>query len=233
MEEGFRDHLKRRGKKDHVIRGLVNSVRLFENYLEKQDKALHETTKQDLLDYAANCESESKGSARIKIRGVALYFGYTGNREIAAAADGIREAGTSEHRPVFKLKDFLWVNKTHVAGLKAIGITDIRQMIESGKTPDARKKLAESTGIAAEDILELVKLSNLARLTGVKGIRARLYRDAGLDTWEKIASLDAHELRDVCTRFVKATSFPGIPPTPKEAAFTAASAKTLPRIVEW
>jgi len=233
MEEGFKDHLKRQGKKDHVVRELVNSVRLFENYLERRDKALHETTKQNLLDYAANCESARKGSTKIKIRGVALYFGYVGNSEIAAAADGIREAGITRDRPVFKLKDFLWVNKAHVSRLKAIGITDIRQMIESGKTPDARKKLAESTGIAAEDILELMKLSNLARLTGVKGIRARLYHDAGLDTWEKIASLDAHELRDVCTHFVKATSFPGIPPTPKEAAFTVASAKTLPRIVEW
>jgi hypothetical protein len=70
-------------------------------------------------------------------------------------------------------------------------------------------------------------------VTGVKGIRARLYHDAGLDTLDKIAMLDADELRDICTRFVKATSFPGIPPTPKEAAFTVSSAETLPRIVKW
>ena len=233
MEEGFRDHLKKQGKKGHVIRGLVDSARLFENYLEKRNKAIHHTTKEDLLDYAASCESEKKGSARIKIRGVALYFGYIGDSKMAATANGIREAGISKDRPLFKLKDFLWVNQAHVSKLKIVGITDISQMIESGKARDARKKLAESTGIATEDILELVKLSNLARLTGVKSIRARLYHDAGLDTWEKIALLDAHKLRDVCTRFVEATSFPGIPPTPKEAAFTVSSAKTLPRIVEW
>jgi hypothetical protein len=152
---------------------------------------------------------------------------------VATAAGKIREAGISRDRAIFKLKDFLWVNQAHVSRLKAIGITDIRQMVESGETPDARRKLTESTGIPAAGISELVKLSDLARLTGVKGVRARLYHDAGLDTWEKIASLDAHELIDVCTHFVKATSFPGIPLTAKEAAFTVSAAKTLPRIVVW
>ena len=80
---------------------------------------------------------------------------------------------------------------------------------------------------------ELVKLADLARITGVKSIRARLYHDAGLDTFDKIALLDATMLREICIRFVKATSFPGVPPTLKEAAYTVTSAKTLPRIVEW
>lgn len=233
MEEGFRAHLKKQGKKHHVVQGLVHSVRLFENYLKKRNKEIHHTTKGDLFDYAASCESEKEGSAGIRIRGVVLYFSYIGNSKMAASANEIRKAGISKDRPVFKLKNFLWVDQARVSRLKTVGITDITQMIESGKTPDARKKLAQTTGIAAEDILELVKLSDLARIRAVKGIRARLYHDAGLDTVEKLALLDAHELRDVCIRFVKATSFPGIPPTPKEAAFTVSSAKTLPRIAEW
>jgi hypothetical protein len=233
MDEGFRDHLKRQGKKDHVVKRLVDSVRLFEDYLEKRSKALHETTEQDLIDYTVICESEKKDSARIRIRGIALYFGYIGNRRLAAATSGIREAGIGKHRSVFRLKDFLWVNQAHVSKLKSVGITDISQMLESGKTPGTRRKLAESTGIAADDILELVKLSDLARVSGVKGIRARLYHDAGLDTLEKIALVDADRLREVCIRLVEATGFPGIPPTPKEAAYTVRSAKTLPRIVQW
>jgi len=233
MEKGFADHLRKRGKTDRVVRGLVDSVRLFENYLKERNKEIRHITNNDLFAYAASCESEKKGSARTRIRGIALYFGYVGNNSMAATANGIREAGISKHRSFFKLKDFLWVNQAHVSKLKTAGIADIRQMIESGRTPAARKRLAQSTGIAVEDILELVKLSNLARLTGVKGVRARLYHDAGLDTWEKIALLDARKLRDVCVRFVEATDFPGIPPTPKETAFTVSSAKTLSRVVEW
>lgn len=233
MEEGFRDHLRKQGKKGHVIRGLVDSVRLFQNYFETRNKKMQQATKEDLFDYATRCESEKKGSAKIRNRAVALYFRYIGNSEMAAIASGIREAGITGDRPLFKLKDFLWVNQAHVSKLKEVGITDIGQMIESGRTPDARRKLGKSTGIAVADILELVKLSNLARVTGVKGIRARLYYDAGLDTWEKVSFLDARKLRDICIEFVKATGFPGIPPTPKEAAFTVKSAKGLPRIVEW
>jgi len=233
MEEGFRNHLRKQGKKDHVIKGLMDSVRLFENYLNKQTKEIRLTTKEDLFGYAASCESEKKGSARIRIRGVGLYFGYIGNNEMAAAANGIRQAHISKDRSLFKLKDLLWVNQTHISELKIIGVTNISQMIESGKTPDARKKLAKSTGMTTEDILELVRLSNLARISGVKSIRARLYHDAGLDTLDKIALLDPLKLRDVCIRFVEATDFPGIPPTLKEAAYTVSSARTLPRIIEW
>ncbi|MFP3897955.1 MAG: DUF4332 domain-containing protein [Dehalococcoidia bacterium] len=233
MEEDFRHYLKRKGKKDHVVKGLVDCVRLFENYLGARSKGIHQATRQDLYHYAATCESARKGSAGTKIRGVALYFCYVGNNELAATANRIREAGISNDRIAFKLKSFLWVNQAHLSRLKAIGIVDIRQMIESGNTPAARRELAENTGVPPEGILELVKLSDLARVTGVKGIRARLYHDAGLDTLEKIASLDVHELIDACIHFVEGTGFPGIPPTPKEAAFTVSSAKTLPRIVKW
>jgi hypothetical protein len=233
IEEGFRDYLRKQGKKHHVVQGLVHSVKLFENYLKKQDKEIRLTTQEDLLDYAASCESEKKDSARIRIRGAALYFGYIGNNEMAAIANGIRQAGISKHRSLFRLKDFLGVNQAHISQLKTVGITDIAQMIENGKTPDARKKLARGTGMTVEDILELVKLADLARITGVKSIRARLYHDAGLDTLDKIALLDAAMLRKICTRFVTATCFPGVPPTLKEAAHTVTSAKALPRIVEW
>lgn len=233
MEERFRNHLRKRGKKEHVVKGLVDSVRRFEDYLKKQAKEIRLTTKEDLFDYAAGCESERKGSARIRIRGVGLYFGYIGNDEMAAAANGIRQAEISKDRAPFKLLDFLWVSQTHVSKLKAVGVTNTSQMIESGKTPDARRKLAISTGMTTEDILELVKLSDLARISGVKSVRARLYHDAGLDTLDKVALLDPLKLRDVCIRFVASTNFPGIPPTLREAAYTVSSAKTLPRIVKW
>ena len=233
MEAGFGDYLRKQGKKDHVIRGLMDSVRLYENYLKKRNKEIHLTTQEDLLDYAASCEGEKEGSAGMRIRSVGLYFAYSGNDEMAAAANGIRQSGISRHRSFFKLEDFLWVDQAHISKLKTLGITDITQMTESGKTPDARKKLTRTTGMTTGDILELVKMSGLARIPGVKGIRARLYHDAGLDTLDKIALLDAATLRDACIRFVKATGFPGVPPTPKEAAYTVRSAKTLSRIVEW
>jgi len=233
-EEEFRKALKKQGKKEHVVEELIGSFRLFEEYLKTQRKqGLDEATEEDLRDYAALCEEDKQGSARIKIRGVMLYYGLSGNKPMASLANEIRQAGAAKHRAVFKLKDFLWVNEDHVARLKKAGITDINQMLEAGKTPETRKKLAAETGIGLDGILELVKLSNLARSFSVKGIRARLYHDAGVDTWETIARWEPEEFRNMLVKFVEETGFPGIPPTPKEAENTVASAKKMPRIIEW
>jgi len=78
-----------------------------------------------------------------------------------------------------------------------------------------------------------VKLSDLARITGVKGIRARLYYDAGVDTVEKMAKWDAEKLREMLVSFVERTRFDGIAPLPKEAEFTVKTAKKLPKVVEY
>lgn len=55
-------------------------------------------------------------------------------------------------------------------------------MLQAGSSPDHRKKLSSGSGLEEGVILELVKLSDLARIPGVKGIRARMYYDAGVDT---------------------------------------------------
>jgi len=84
-----------------------------------------------------------------------------------------------------------------------------------------------------ETVLELVKLSDLARIPGVKGIRARLYVDAGLDTLEKIASYEAEEFRALVVAFVERTGFAGVATLPAEARFTIEQARTLPKLVAY
>ncbi|MDH5596160.1 MAG: DUF4332 domain-containing protein, partial [Candidatus Bathyarchaeota archaeon] len=81
--------------------------------------------------------------------------------------------------------------------------------------------------------LEFVKLSDLARILGIKGIRARLYFDAGVDTVEKMAEWNPKELRGMLIEFVERTGFDGIATLPKEAEFSVKKAKRLPRIVEY
>jgi hypothetical protein len=106
-------------------------------------------------------------------------------------------------------------------------------MLDAGKTGKDRKRLAQETRIPVEGVLELVKLSDLARLPGLKAVRARLYYDAGLDTLDKIAAYDPEEMRKMLAEFVVRTGFKGIPPLPKEASSTVSLAKHLPRIVEY
>ncbi len=135
-------------------------------------------------------------------------------------------------RNPFKLKDFRGVDASHIGKLIALGIRNADQMLKAGHTKKQREALARETGIPEKKILELVKLSDLARLPGVKGIRARLYYDAGVDCVEKIAGWEPESLRIMVTKYVERTGFNGIPPLPKEISSTIANARKLPKVVE-
>lgn len=133
----------------------------------------------------------------------------------------------------FKLRDFRSVRAEFIAALEAQKIKSAEQLLRAGCTRQQRASLANVTGIPEEVILELVKLSDLARLPGVKGIRARLYYDAGVDSVEKMAGWEPEPLREMMTNYVEQTGFDGIPPLPKEVSSTIANARNLPKIVEW
>ncbi len=139
---------------------------------------------------------------------------------------------TEKKRNPFKLRDFRGVQPRFIAALEAQHIKNADQLLSEGHTPEQRSSLAKTTSIPEETILELVKLSDLARLPGVKGIRARLYYDAGVDSVEKMAGWEPEPLRIMVTNYVEKTSFDGTPPLPKEVSSTIANAKKLPKIVE-
>jgi hypothetical protein len=105
--------------------------------------------------------------------------------------------------------------------------------LETGCTKEGRKRLSKIADIPLDHILELVKLSDLARIPGVKKVRARLYYEAGLDTLEKISRCDTEKLRKISAEYIKKTNFIGIPPTKKEAENTVALAKYLKKYVEF
>ena len=132
----------------------------------------------------------------------------------------------------FKLKDFRGLNPDHVKRLEEHGIKNAEKMLKSGFTRSQRKNLARETGISEKQILEIVKLSDLARLPGVKGIRARLYYDAGVDCVRKMAGWEPDDLREMVAKYAEKTGFDGIPPLPKEVQSTIANARKLPIILE-
>ena len=133
----------------------------------------------------------------------------------------------------YKLNEFRGINKDFVEKLNKNKIKTARQILEIGHAKDGRNKLSKTTNIPVEYILELVKLSDLARIPGVKKIRARLYYESGLDTLEKIAVCDAKELRKISAKYLKKVHFNGVPPTPKEAEHTVTMAKYLRKYVEY
>jgi hypothetical protein len=176
-------------------------------------------------------EEKRNASAKLYLWALRYYYEYTFNKEMSDLAGKLR--GKRIEQASFALKEFRGVSPEHVKKLADIGIRNVKQMLEAGRTHDKRKEVSAKTGVPVEAILELVKLSDLARIQGVKSIRARLYYDAGVDTVEKLAKWDPEELRAMLLDFVEKTGFDGIAPLPKEAKFTVSEAKKLPKIVEY
>ena len=125
------------------------------------------------------------------------------------------------------------MNPDHIARLDVLGIKTTGQMLSAGQTTRSRANLARRAGIPLEVVLELVKLSDLARLPGVKGIRARLYFEAGVDSVEKLAAYEPEALLTLTGEFVQRTGFAGIAPLPKEVSSTIDNALRMPKLVEW
>jgi hypothetical protein len=73
--------------------------------------------------------------------------------------------------------------------------------LERGRTREDREKLSAVSGVAREELLERVKLSDLARIRGLGGAFVRLFYDAGGDTIETLSRWD-HEGLTVAARRV-------------------------------
>jgi hypothetical protein len=232
-EEGFRAFLRRGGRSPSAIKRCLRYVCEFEQFLEAEHRgrSLDEARPDDLEAFVAEIEREPKASANTHLWALGYWFEFTENKELRPLV-GLLRTQRIKRKP-FPLKDFRGISPHHAEALAAVGIRNVKQMLGAGRTPEDRRALAERAGVPPETILELVKLSDLARIPGIKRIRARLYHDAGVDTMEKMAGWDPAELRAMLLQFVEETGFDGSAPLPGEAASSVARAKELPKIVEY
>lgn len=232
MEEDFREFLNRGGRSESAAARVIRYVEEFRDYLrDHHDRGLDEAQPEDLEAFVAAVERRPKASAKGHLWGIRYYYEYASNEDMQKLAGALREERI-ERRP-FSLSGFRGVDPETVERLGTAGIRNVKQMLDAGKTRRDRAALAEKTGLDPDVILELVKLSDLARIPGIKGIRARLYHDAGVDTVEKMAAWDPEDLRDMVAEFVERTAFDGIAPLPAEARFSVARARSLPKTVEY
>jgi len=230
-EEGFFRFLRKGGRTPSMARQVIATVTAFERYLaEQRDTGLDQAGAQDLEAYVAWLEREPKKSAKGHLHAIHYYYEYVANEDMARLAGLLRQERIE--RAPFPLREFRGVEPKHVERLEEIGIRNIDQMLAAGHTRPGREDLARRAGIPEAAVLELVKVSDLARIPGVKGIRARLYYDAGVDTVEQMACWEPEALRLMAADFVQRTGFEGIAPLPAEVRFTVAYAKKLSKIVE-
>ena len=226
----FSRFLKRMGKKQHVVEGLVKRLGHFEAFIG--DMSLEDVGEDEIMAYAESLNND-KSALKQNLRAVALYYKFAERPELGKLASNTREREISKTRDTgLRIKDIMGIDQGHASILAKYGIKTGPQLLEKGRTSGDRKKLAALTGIPLKNIEEYVNISDIGRIWAVKGIRARLYHDAGLDV-ERLADAESDLLYRILQEWVKETGFNGIAPLKKQLEFTIKEARKLEPVVEF
>lgn len=232
-EEQFRLYLKRKGKKLNVIDRNVKSVKNFENFLKKtRNNDLSTVSTADIKKYVELIEEKKKTSAKGSLYVLMNYFRFSQNNDLLTYTAQLREKRTKKSRRVFPLKEFYQIDLSLVNKLAEIGIKNVEDMLEAGKTIKQRQKLAKQLETSEEAILKLVELSDITRIGYVKSKLAVLYHSAGFDTPTKIANYTAENLYKFFEEYIEQSGWDGMIPNPSDLENNIASAKKLREIVE-
>lgn len=100
-----------------------------------------------------------------------------------------REVNSYQPKPV-KLSDFPGVDPDVVRRLEEAGIKNTKQLFEHVQTSAEREQFAAEYQIDPDDLFELTKLTDVARLKWVGPKFARLLVDSEYDTVAKVAASD-------------------------------------------
>ncbi len=231
--KGFRKYLKRQGKRNSVIDRNIRTIEDFQSFL-KRDKTreLLDITEKDIISYVDKIEKEGK-SAKGFLYVSTNYFRYLGDQELFSHSAKLREERTSKTRKKFPLKQFLGIDPVVIDKLSSIGIKDVEQILDHGKSNDQRRQLASSLEIPEEKILELVNLSDITRLGHVKRKLSRLYYDAGIRSPFQVAEFEAEELYKYLRTYVVESGWNGMIPNRKDLENNIENARKLLIIVEY
>jgi hypothetical protein len=131
------------------------------------------------------------------------------------------------------LKAFPGVAARHIESLAALGITQTRQLFERAMTKKERAALARAANVPGEVVLELVKLSDLARAGWVGPIFARLFYEAGADTVEKLVQCAPEALYAKLVAINAEQKLTKSHFTAKDVALCIEISKELPQAIEY
>ncbi|MHA2224590.1 MAG: DUF4332 domain-containing protein [Candidatus Hodarchaeales archaeon] len=228
----FREFLKKSGRKPSVVERYIKFVNLYENYLGFQAEDEQRFTEKNLVDFVTDYEKKTKKSARTILYALMQYFNATNNNSMYKSALELRQPRKVKKTP-FLLKKILGIDSKYIAKLNTLGVRNVNDMINSGKTPALRKSLAEKTGIPPKVILELVKISDLTRVGYVKEKLSRLYYNAGVQIPEDLAKWEAKKLHKHFEEYIKRTKWDGMVPYLSDLKHNITNAKKLKSVVEY
>jgi hypothetical protein len=143
-----------------------------------------------------------------------------------------RQANSYRPNPV-NLNGIPGVDPEYIGRLAAIGIKNSRHLWERGASRTARAELSRLTDVPGDVLLELVTMSDLARVSGVGPVFARIILDAGIDGLEELADSSSDELIDRLVAANEKKGYTRADFTVKDVQYCIDMAKELPKAIEY
>ena len=143
-----------------------------------------------------------------------------------------REAQSYMPKPVY-LDRIPGVDAGHVAKLAAAGIKHSKHLFERARTGKDRTVLSRTTGVPGGALLELVKLSDLARILGLGPVFVRLFYEVGADTVEKLSRWKPEELSRRAHAMNRERRLSKVVPSLKDITHYVEMARALPKVIEY
>lgn len=114
----------------------------------------------------------------------------------------LRELNSTLPKPN-KIADFAEIAKETIGNLENIGISNTEKLYNKVIKKSDRQKLADTTGIKYQDLLELTKLADLSRIKWVGVSYARMLYNLGVDTVAKVSKSDPNDLHTRINQMIK------------------------------
>ncbi len=105
----------------------------------------------------------------------------------------IREVNSYQPKPV-NLNKFPGIKNEVIDKLGKFGLKNTKHLFGKIKTKKERSELAKQANISSEELMELVKLTDISRIKWIGPIFARIFLESGTDTAEKISKSKAENL---------------------------------------
>ena len=121
---------------------------------------------------------------------------------------------------VDKLEKVEGIGPVYAGKLLQAGAKTTKDLLKLAKTPEDRKKLAESTGIDEHMILKWANHADLMRIKGIRGQFAELLEKMGVDTVKELANRNSDNLYEAVQKF-DLTTLPIVRRKPGKASVVA------------
>jgi predicted flap endonuclease-1-like 5' DNA nuclease len=127
-----------------------------------------------------------------------------------------------------RIEDVRGMTAETAAALRAQGITNSEELLAACSTPEQRRQLAATIGIAPAQLLEYANRADLARIKGVGSVYGDILEDIGVDT---VVELSRRNPENLQAAFAEAAAARGVRNIPSVQAVSEwiAQAKALER----